>query len=360
MPERTRHPASSTTPRLNKGGQGGVFLALAFLATANTFGAAISTTATSPATASAPGESRIVHFQRGVRIDWTHRQVEVDATVILREGLIELFACSPQIREHEAIVRIEARPLHVFHALGLIGITPGHPVLYDDEADRRSPAVGDPVDISIRYSDRGLIRVVPIEKWMEQSDGRPVDPLPWVFAGSVELEDDSIAADYEGTVVAVVDFGSSLIALPELHTDRNEDLWLQPATAAIPPVGTRCTLIFRRGLMEVRLDATGRLRMGGRRATLAEAARRIQDLSRREDPPRLRVVVDPNCPETEARVLRRLLEGFEQSLEVADRANRPVSTQHSHDAEALIGWLTWRFMPPPATSANGQENSFDR
>ncbi len=298
-----------------------------------------------PPTTSAPGQPRIVPYQEGIRIDWTHQQIEVDARVILREGLIELFACSPQIREHESIVRIEARPLHLFQALGLIGLTPGHPVLYDDESGRRAPATGDPVEIEVRYAEAGQTRTVPIETWMQRSDGQPIERLQWVFAGSVELEDDSIAADYEGTVVAVVDFGSALVALPERHSNSNAELWLKPATAAIPPVGTPCTLIFRAGPVEIDLDADGRLHVGGRRTALAEAARRIRELAGREDPPQLRVSVDPACPESEVCALRHLLEGFGPALEVVERRNRSLDEPPTHESDALAAWLTFHLLP---------------
>lgn len=299
--------------------------------------------ATSTAPSPAAAQPRVVPYQRGIRIDWGRRQVEVDATVILREGLIELFACSPNNREHESIVRIEARPLHLFQALGLIGISPGHPVLYDDETGRRAPATGDPVEIEVGDALDGKLRTVPIESWMRRSaDGQPVGRLQWVFAGSVELEDDSIAADHEGTVVALVDFGSSLVALPALHSDRNTDLWLEPATDAIPPVGTRCTLIFRPGPVEINLDSTGRLYVGGRRVTLAEAARRIRESANQEDPPRFRVAIDPLSPKAEAQSLRDLLESFGPHLEIGSPTSRPADEPPAHECDALVGWLTWQ------------------
>src|ERR1043166_8218583 len=43
-------------------------------------------------------------FQPGVRIDWEQKAVEIDARVVLREGPLELFACSPQTKEHESIL----------------------------------------------------------------------------------------------------------------------------------------------------------------------------------------------------------------------------------------------------------------
>ena len=324
-------------------------------------------TAASPASPAdsrpAPGQPRIVPFQSGVRIDWIRRQVEADATVILREGLIELFACSPQRREHEAIVRIEARPLHLFQALGLIGITPGHPVLYDDETGRRAPAAGDPVEIEVRYPAGGQVQTVPIERWLLWSrDGRPVDRLPWVFAGSVEMRDDSIAADYEGTVVAVVDFGSSLVALPELHTDRNADLWLKPNTPAIPGVGTRCVLVFRAGAVMVALDAVGRLRVGGRRMMMAEAASGLAKLASRPEPPSVRVVVDPGCPVGEVRTLKRILEGIGLGPGAVELQEGERSEPSWHEAEALLDWATLRLMPlfGPRPSPASQPAAPDR
>ena len=70
---------------------------------------------------------RIVDFQPGIRIDFAKKHVEVAARVVLREGVLELFACSRGTREHESVVAIASRPLHVFEALGLIGLTPGTP-----------------------------------------------------------------------------------------------------------------------------------------------------------------------------------------------------------------------------------------
>lgn len=306
---------------------------------------AIVTTTTTSAPASRPG---VVSFQPGVRIDWVNRHVEVDATVILREGLIELFACSPRMREHEAIVRIEARPLHVFHALGLIGLTPGHPVLYDIEADRRTPATGDPVAIDVRHEAGGQAQTVPIEHWLVHSDdGRKVGRLPWVLAGSVLLGDDSIAADHEGTVVALVDFGSSLVALPELHTDRNADLWLKPNTPAIPPVGTRCVLVFRAGAEVISLDAAGRIRLQGRRMTLGEAATRLATRTNRPGGAGVRVVIDPACPEPDRKALIRVLESCDLDAGGAEVETRPTSESPVHHPDALVGWLTWQLSPLP-------------
>jgi hypothetical protein len=172
-----------------------------------------------------------------------------------------------------------------------------------------------------------------------------VERLPWVFAGSVELEDNSIAADYEGTVVAVVDFGSSLVALPEFHSDRNAELWLKPNTAAIPAVGTRCVLVFRAGAVMVTLDAAGRLRVGGRRMMMAEAAAVLEKVAGRPDPPSLRVVVDPACPASEVRTLKRILQEVGLGPGSVELQEGAVAEPSGHEADSLLDWATLRLLP---------------
>ena len=86
--------------------------------------------ATQPAGHAAKLPPGVAQYQPGIRIDWQHYEVQADAAVVLRNGLIELFACSPRSREYESIVRIDARPLYLYQALGLIGLTPGHPIRF--------------------------------------------------------------------------------------------------------------------------------------------------------------------------------------------------------------------------------------
>ena len=99
-------------------------------------------------------QPKIIDYQRGVRINWRDREVEVDGQVVLREGALELFACSPLTREHESIVCVDARPLHIYQALGLIGLNPGRPSYFDPDTRRYYPARGDPVEIEVAEASR--------------------------------------------------------------------------------------------------------------------------------------------------------------------------------------------------------------
>ncbi len=189
---------------------------------------------------------RRVEFAPGVTIDWLRLQVEVAGRVVLREGLLELFACSPHTREHESIVAVAARPLHIHQALGLIGLDPGQPVTYNENEDRRVPPSGDRLEIEVRYREGDRDRTVNIWEWMADADaGAAVAPRDWVFCGSRTYPGGVFGADAEGTIICVVDFDSALVALSEAHSADNALLWVAARGDRIPPAGTPCTLLIR-------------------------------------------------------------------------------------------------------------------
>lgn len=185
-------------------------------------------------------------FAPGVRIDWRRRVVEVDAVVVLRKGPLELLACSPKTREYESILAVSARPMHIFQAMGLIGLEPGSPVRYDEKHDRWLAPTGETLQLRVRYRQKDVERTVPVEHWLlDVKHGRPPKSLKWVFAGSRTLKSGRFGADVDGTVVCVVDFETALISPGARHSADNEALWLAANTKAIPPTGTTCTLLIR-------------------------------------------------------------------------------------------------------------------
>ena len=65
----------------------------------------------------------------GVKIDLEERAVDVTAIVNLDEGLLEFVACTKDTKEHESIVKIQAKPSHIHTALLLLGAKAGHPAI---------------------------------------------------------------------------------------------------------------------------------------------------------------------------------------------------------------------------------------
>lgn len=290
-------------------------------------------------------QPNIREFKKGIRVNWTARQVVADCTVIMREGAIELFACAPNQREHEAIVRLEARPLDLYHALGLIGLEPGHPIRLNEQTQQVEKATGDPIDIQIRYERDGQKMLEPIEKWMQYAQDRqlpenqrkPAKPLPiqpWIFAGSLKTED-GFAADGEGTVIALVDFGTSLIALPEMHTSNNDALWLDPAPQHIPPVGTRCELVFSAGPLQLAIGPAGRLQLNSRPVTRAELAKRLSEELRAKPDLAIRLLISPDAPATERQAIERLLRAVGVDEKRITTSQPAVSMLPPHDPAAM-------------------------
>ena len=184
-------------------------------------------------------------FAPGVRIDWQERTVELDVEIVLRRGPLELLACSPRTREHESILRVRAQPMHIFQAMGLIGLEPGLPLHYDENHDRWIAPTGESLELEVCCREGEQNSFAPVERWLlDVRRGRPPERLDWVFAGSRTFDNGRFGADVDGTVICVVDFDTALIGLGSFHTADNERLWLAANTEAIPPAGSSCTLLI--------------------------------------------------------------------------------------------------------------------
>lgn len=237
--------------------------------------------------------------------------VRVDARVVLREGPLELFACSPQTKEHESVVSVLARPMHIFQAMGLIGLEPGSPPRYDEKQDQWHHAHGEPLDLRVEWRPDDKLRTArPVEWMIEKKTGRPPGSLDWVFSGSVQrqsaaselsreagADEPRFAADSEGTVVCVVDFESALISLSTRYSADDAELWLSANPQAIPSPGTRCTLVIRSAhypKIEAEIATGGRLLVDGNETAVARIAERLtRDYDGRV--PRLTLIVDKSA-----------------------------------------------------------------
>lgn len=248
-------------------------------------------------------QPNIKKFAPGVRIDWTHRTVEVDAKIVLRKGSLELLACSPQTREHESILVVTAKPLHIFQALGLIGAQPGSPMRYDIKQDRWIPPTGDELEIFLRYHNDQIEYTVEAKQWLLDTNKKKEPPsLKWVFAGSKTLPSGRFMADIEGTIISVVDFESAVISLDALHSADNEMLWLRANTQAIPPINTPCTILFSTKKdtshqLDVVIHANGHLQINGNRSSVVEVVAQFRRLKAAHQNATLRMIATPDTQE---------------------------------------------------------------
>ena len=248
-------------------------------------------------------------FQPGVQIDWQQPAVYVGGQVVLREGPLEFLACLPG-KEHESIIRLDAAAAHIYLALGLIGLNPGHPPRWDEQRGRFSPPAGDLIDVTIEWDEGGARRTARACDWLREIEySRTPLERPWVFAGSQRLRDGTLAADHSGACVALVDQPDPLLAPSRSHSSRDVELWVEADTPAIPPSQTPVQLVLRPARPRehaMRVDFRGVLLVDGRFARPEDGADLIS-LARRLRPDYVQqIALDGTLP-ADARRLQILL-----------------------------------------------------
>ncbi len=263
-----------------------------------------------PGTGAQPVARGPAQFQPGVCIDWPGRAVRVATHVVLRRGPLEFLACFSG-KEHESIVRFEAAAEHVYVALGLIGLEPGHPPVWDPGTTNCRPPTGDLIDITLEWEGDGKPRVAGAYDWLREVEYARTPPArPWVFAGSVRLEDETLAAGHSGVGVALVDFPDSLIALSCRHSSRNAELWVEANADVVPPIGTPVQLVLRPATARqyrIVMSALGELRVDGRYVAWADLADLLA-LNRRLDEAIVPTIRVEGALESDVRLLRAELE----------------------------------------------------
>ena len=210
----------------------------------------------------------------GMVIDFQKRCVDLEATICLDRGYLELIACTKGSKEHESIVSIEARPMHVHTALLFLGATNGNPAMrkpVDEEKTRwvNLPPRGDSINVSLVVKNsEGETVERPISDFVTRSKERPDEindsddrerkdaaekdntfPHTFLFAGS-HLRDNEkgprqYLADRSGHVISIATFGDELLCLPGVQSHANGALMWQIDSTHLPKVGTKVTLRLR-------------------------------------------------------------------------------------------------------------------
>lgn len=185
-------------------------------------------------------------------VDRANRVIDLDAKVILREGKwIELLACTPGTRDHEAILTIPARPSHIHLALLMIGLQPGTPLKWTRNGDNVvvSKPTGAPVAVSIVLRKDGKEIETPANEWvMNQKTHKNLEDNIWLFAGSSMVEFDGqqvYQSDASGTVISLVNFGDDLLTRPSTMTNNDDDSTWGVDSRHIPEVGTAVKVRLR-------------------------------------------------------------------------------------------------------------------
>ena len=202
----------------------------------------------------------------GIKLNLEERCIDVNATVCLHKGLLELVACTKGSKEHESILSIAARPMHIHTAMLLMGARPGTPAMkkvVDGARTRWVPVepAGDPVRVLIVFPDsKGKPQEHPISKFIspaqpDEISGIPANkklkifPASFLFAGSHLVENGPGPKEYvceqSGNVISISTFGDELLCLPGIHGHQNDGLSWQVNPKGLPKIGEQVILRLR-------------------------------------------------------------------------------------------------------------------
>ena len=180
-------------------------------------------------------------------IDKPNRRVVMDGTVCLREGQLEMFACTVGTKEHESIVSVDVEAYAIHAALQAVGAQPGRPVQFQPEYQA---ATGPIVDITCIWTDAdGQVHRARAQNWVR--DGKSKQPMKedWVFGGSGFWEDEETRERHYlaegGYLICLSNFGAAMLDVPVESTDKAQaGLLFEALTENIPPLRTRVRLVL--------------------------------------------------------------------------------------------------------------------
>ncbi len=181
-----------------------------------------------------------------VWIDPKNRRVVMDGVVCLREGQLEMFACTKGTKEHESIVAVDTKAYAVHAALLAVGAEVGTPVQFQPAY---KAATGTEIEITAIWTDKnGTVHRDRANDWIRDvKTGKPLE-FPWVFAGSGFWEDQATGEKAylaeSGDFICISNFPSAMLDLPVESSQSNDELLYAANTEKIPPLGTRVRLVL--------------------------------------------------------------------------------------------------------------------
>jgi hypothetical protein len=118
-----------------------------------------------------------------VLLDAKNKKLLLKSEVVLREGLLELFVCLKQTKEHESILAVNTQAQIVHAGLLALGAQAGSPVRWQPEFQ---PATGQQINIFCTWTDaEGKLHRDPAQSWIRNATRRyyvaKVETLPDTF-----------------------------------------------------------------------------------------------------------------------------------------------------------------------------------
>jgi hypothetical protein len=180
-------------------------------------------------------------------LDAQQGAVIIDGNISLREGMLEMFACLRNTKEHESIVSANTRAFLVHAALVGLGADPGTPVQFMPEY---KPPTGPEIEIFVQWRDEdGNDEIVRAQDLVKDARTGKAMTQPFVFAGSLFWKDPEDGRTYymaeQGDFICVSNFGTAMIDIPIESSQANEERMFMAFTEKIPPLGAPVRMILK-------------------------------------------------------------------------------------------------------------------
>lgn len=128
------------------------------------------------------------------------------------KGAVEYLVCGPTGKQYESIIVTEASAKDVFEAIEKLGVKPGTPPGYDDEADAPTPPTGTAFLFSVEWMEgEDTKRVSAEELLINVKTKKPMQPVAWIYSGSRVVPD--LDSDDENAVIPYAFMENSIVAL---------------------------------------------------------------------------------------------------------------------------------------------------
>jgi hypothetical protein len=199
-----------------------------------------------------PKGARRLSPEYDVWIDPKERAVLIDGQISLREGMLEMFACTRNTKEHESIVSANTKAQIVHAALLSLGAEPGSPVQF---VPAYRPPTGTEVEVHLRWIDeRGKEQRARAQDWVKDIRRGKAMTQPFVFAGSSFWTDPETGRQYyqaeAGDFICVSNFSTAMLDIPVESSQANTELAFEAFTERIPPLGAPVRLVLKPKLKE--------------------------------------------------------------------------------------------------------------
>src|SRR3989304_1132699 len=175
-----------------------------------------------------------------VTVDQKKRELPMEGSVNMQEGLVEYLAVAEKGKLHEAVLIMNVEPLHLQLGLILLGLKYGRNLKYQGEP---ADPIGDPVNIFVEWGGEGRKKRVRGEDLiLNQQTEKSMSQTHWIFSGSFEVGG-VFAAQLERSLIATYHDPASIIDNP--LPEGADDTILYVNKELVPPVGTQVTLTIQ-------------------------------------------------------------------------------------------------------------------